>query len=58
MSKVVMRYIGEENYIAGLTPGQLIEVEPPTDGSIYCIWINRHHEEMYLPPNKVLPYEQ
>lgn len=50
MSKVVMRYIGEENYIAGLTPGQLIEVEPPTDGSIYCIWINRHHEEMYLPP--------
>ena len=58
MSKVLMRYIGADDYMAGLKHGQLIlveEIEDNSGGGYYGI--NKYNEEIYITPHEVTPYE-
>ena len=57
MAKVLMWYTGEDDYIAGLKCGQLLDVETYTeDGRIYYGWINQYNEELYIYQHEVIPY--
>lgn len=58
MSKVVMRYIGKDDYMASLKHGQLIlveEIEDVPDGGYYGI--NKYNEEIYIAKHEVTDYE-
>lgn len=58
MHKVLMRYTGDDDNVSGLKCGQLLEVETHLEGSrIYYTWVNKFHEEMYIYPDEVIPYE-
>ena len=58
MTKLLLKYTGEDEPVSCLKCGQLLEVDVyESPEGIYYTYTNKYGEEMYISPKEVATYE-